>query len=126
MCIIFSGLQLHGGRQEEDGKRRELLLEFTFDDNGYVSPEPESTDDQKVISAEYFFFLKDETWIILRYSVKTETRFTNIEFMSQLFHLVSCELLENFLNILNLRLIGKMRTLLFGLQNTVIMIYNIV
>ena len=92
MCIIFSGLQLHGGRQEEDGKRRELLLEFTFDDNGYVSPEPESTDDQKVISAEYFFFLKDETWIILRYSVKTETRFTNIEFMSQLFHLVSCEL----------------------------------
>lgn len=39
MCIIFSGLQLHGGRQEEDGKRRELLLKFTFDDNGYVFPE---------------------------------------------------------------------------------------
>ena len=116
MCIIFSGLQLHGGRQEEDGKRRELLLEFTFDDNGYVSPEPESTDDQKIISAEYFFFLKDETWIILRYSVKTETRFTNIEFMSQRFHLVSCELLENFLNILNLRLIGKMRTLLLAFR----------
>lgn len=58
MYIIFSGLQCHGGRQGEDGKRRWLLLQFTFDDNNYIFPwaSSESTDNQETISTEYFFF----------------------------------------------------------------------